>query len=284
MTGVTFAHEINPVMLTESTTQLVLHAVRQVGDAFLTQYRQTPVPHNMAALQQQLDQIDRQCVPALQAAITPAFPNTPWIIGDEFDRAGQQRPLDQPHYWLCDAMDGAIQYLQHLPGWSINLVLIRDGQPHLSVVYSPLEGDLFWAERGAGAYLNGEAIRPSDKTDPAVMLAVVEYGHQDETDPLPDLNQRVGRAVTHLLNHVGIVRNYGPHGLQLASVGAGRVDLFYQPGLDTFNWLAGLLIAQEAGARILTTEGHPWQWGDQSLLVIAPGAATALLSDLVSQS
>lgn len=271
-------------MQLEPTTQIVLDAVRQIGDVFLKEYRKAPVPQEMVTLQQQLDQIDERCLPALKAAITPAFPDTPWVIGDEFDRVGQKKPLDQSQYWLCDAMDGAIQYLQHLPGWSINIVLIRNGQPHLSVVYSPLEDELFWAERGRGAFLNGEAIRPSTKTDPTVMLAVVEYGHQDKANPMPDLNQQVGAAVTRLLDHVGVVRNYGPHGLQLASIGAGRIDLFYQPGLDTFNWLAGMLIAQEAGAKILNTQGLPWQWGDESLLVMAPSAAAIILKDVVAQS
>lgn len=248
-------------MQLEPTTQLVLDAVRQIGDTFLKEYRQTPVPQDMATLQQQLTRIDEQCLPALKEAIAPAFPNTPWLIGDEFDSTGQRQPLDLPEYWLCDAMDGAIQYLQHVPGWTINIVLIRAGKPYLSVVYSPLDDELFWAQAGKGAFLNGKAIHPSTKTDTSVMLAVVEYGHQDQANPTPYLHEQVGKAVTQLLDHVGIVRNYGPHGLQLASVGAGRIDLFYQPGLDTFNWLAGLLIAQEAGATILTINGQPWQWG-----------------------
>lgn len=271
-------------MQPEPTAQLVLNAVRQIGDLFLEEYRQTPFPQDMATLQQQLTRIDERCLPALKEALIPTFPNTPWLIGDEFDSVGQKQSLDLPEYWLCDAMDGAIQYLQHVPGWTINLVLINAGNPYLSVVYSPLEADLFWAERGKGAFLNGKAIQPSTKTDPSVMLAVVEYGHQDEANPTPDLNQQVGTAVTRLLDHVGIVRNYGPHGLQLAWVGAGRIDLFYQPGLDTFNWLAGLLIAQEAGAKVLNTEGQPWQWGDDSLLVMAPSVETAILKNIVGHS
>lgn len=266
-------------MQTETNISVVLNAVRQIGDVFLQDYKKTLIPTDMATLTAQLDQIDQRCLSALRAAITPTFPNTPWLIGDEFDSAGQKQPLDKPQYWICDAMDGAIQYLQHLPGWTINLVLIRQGQPQLAVIYAPLDGELFWAEKGRGAFLNGESIRPSAKTDPAVMLAVFEYGHQDAANPTPDLTNQIGTAVTHLLDHFGIVRNYGPHGLQLASIGAGRIDLFYQKGLDTFNWLAGLLIAQEAGAEVLTTDGNPWQWGDDSLLVAAPGVAQTLLKN-----
>ena len=108
------------------------------------------------------------------------------------------------------------------------------------------------------------------------MLAVFNYGHQDEAYPTPDLNQLLGTAVTRLLDTFGAVRNYGPHGLQLAQVGAGRLELFYQEGLDTYNWLAGILIAREAGATVLNAAGQPWHWGDESLVVAAPGVAEKL--------
>lgn len=268
-------------MQTNINISLVLEAVRQIGDTFLLHYKKTAIPTDMDSLMDRLNQLDEQCLSSLKANLLPAYQDIPWFVGDEFDKAGQKQPLDLPEYWLCDAMDGAIQYLQHLPGWTINLVLIRQGHPYLSVVYAPLEGELYWAQQGKGAYLNNQPIHPSTKTDPAVMVAVFDYGHQDEAAFAPNLNQQVGTAVTRLLDHVGIVRNYGPHGLQLANVGAGRIDLFYQPGLDTFNWLAGLLIAREAGALVLTTTGQPWQWGDDSLLVAAPSVAKTLLTSLV---
>ena len=259
---------------------VILAAVKRAGDSFRQDYKKTAIPRDKAALLRQLAAIDAQCLASLKADLTAAFPETPWHVGDEFDSNGQQRPLDLPAYWLCDAMDGAIQYVQHLPGWTINLVLVRQDRPHFSVIYDPLAHEVFWAQAGAGAWLNDTplALSPTPRTDADVMmLAVFEYGHQDEAHPMPDLNQRTGAAVTKLLSHFGVVRNFGPHGLQLASVGAGRIDLFYQEGLDTYNWLAGILIAQEAGADILTTDGRPWRWGAASLLVAAPGVAAPFL-------
>lgn len=78
--------------------------------------------------------------------------------------------------------------------------------------------------------------------------------------------------------------NYGPHGLQLAQIGCGCIELFYQEGLDTYNWLAGILIAREAGATVLTASGQPWQWGDESLLVAAPGVAEKFLQATAAAS
>ncbi|PWB23972.1 inositol monophosphatase family protein [Flavobacterium sp. HTF] len=250
---------------------IILDAVRKVGDIFLKDYKQNVIPQNMNDLLKQLENIDTLCLTSLKQDLSLEFPNIPWHIGDEFDTDSQRNPTQQECYWLCDAMDGAIQYLQHIAGWTINLALIHDEKPVFSVIFDPLANEIFWAEDGQGAFMNGKLLQNSRKTDLAVMLAVFEYGHQDKS--YNDLNNKIGASVTKLLQNFGIVRNYGPHGLQLAYVGAGRIDLFVQEDLDTYNWIAGLLIAKEAGAEILTTDGNPWKWGSESLLV-APKSIT----------
>lgn len=252
-------------MIQEINTRIILEAVKKVGNVFLENYKQDPIPQNRASLLRKLDEIDERCMSSLKSDLAIDFPNTPWHIGDEFDTESQKKPAEESEYWLCDTMDGAIQYLQHIPGWTLNLVLIRNGKPYFSVIYDPLANELFWAKEGEGAFMNGEKIQPSNKTDLTAMLAVFNYGHQDKSNT--NLNEIIGATVTHLIQNFGIVRNFGPHGLQLAYVATGRIDLFIQEDLDTYNWIAGILIAKEAGAEILTTDGTPWKWGSESLLV-----------------
>ncbi|PQA93051.1 myo-inositol-1-monophosphatase [Chryseobacterium shigense] len=252
-------------MQNEINIPVILDAVRKAGNVFLRDYKQNSIPKTRDELLQQLEDIDTWCLHSLQQDLLLEFPAIPWHIGDEFDTDAQRTPAENAEYWLCDAMDGAIQYLQHIPGWTINLVLVRDGKPLFSVIYDPLANEMFWAKDGEGAFMNGKALTISDKTDLGIMLAVFEYGHQDKSNT--GLNEKMGDTVTKLLDNFGIVRNYGPHGLQLAYVGAGRIDLFVQEDMDTFNWIAGLLIARESGAEILTTDGDLWKWGSESLLV-----------------
>jgi len=252
-------------MQNEINIPFILDAVRKVGDVFLKDYKQNVLPANMDDLLKQLENIDTLCLSSLREDLALKFPNIPWHIGDEFDTNSQRNPAEHEEYWLCDAMDGAIQYLQHIAGWTINLALVRNGKPFFSVIYDPLANEMFWAKDGEGAFMNDKLLQLSRKTDFAVMLAVFEYGHQDKSNN--NLNTKIGSTVTKLLDNFGIVRNYGPHGLQLAYVGAGRIDLFVQEDLDTYNWIAGLLIAKEAGAEILTTAGTSWKWGSESLLV-----------------
>lgn len=250
-------HEIN--------IPLILKSVKNAGDFFLKEYKQKAIPQTMDELLGALEYIDTMCLNRLKNDLSLEFPDTPWHIGDEFDTEAQRNPARQNEYWLCDAMDGAIQYLQHIAGWTINLVLVRNGKPRFSVIYDPLANEVFWAIAGKGAFMNDAPLQMSNKTDFSVMLSVFEYGHQDKSGT--DFYQKTGTTVSSLIQNFGIVRNYGPHGLQLAYVGAGRIDLFVQEDLDTYNWIAGILIAQEAGAAILTTNGAPWQWGSESLLV-----------------
>jgi myo-inositol-1(or 4)-monophosphatase len=265
-------------MANEINIPIILDAVKKIGNIFLLDYKKKNIPQSKVELFKLLEEIDNLCIDSLKKDLAIEFPNTPWLIGDEFDSESQKAPNNEAEYWLCDAMDGAIQYVQHIAGWSINLVLIRNGKPYLSVIFDPLANEIFWAKKGEGAFMNDTKLQLSNKTEASIMLAVFEYGHQDKTNN--NLNEKIGTTITALLNNFGIVRNYGPHGLQLAYVGAGRIDLFVQEDFDTFNWIAGILIAKEAGAKILTTDGNPWQWGSESLLVAKKDTAQIFLNKI----
>jgi len=266
-------------MQNELNIQVIQDAVKQAGDLFIGDFKKRPVPQDKSEFLALLGEIEEKCLASLKKSLSDCFPETPWL-GEEFDRNEQKNPLSYAEYWLCDTMDGAIQYLQHIPGWTINLVLVRAGRPFFAVIYDPMQQEMFWAQEGAGAYLNSQLIKPSKKGDSAVMLAV--FNHSSAPSEVSGLNQKTGNSVTELLNHFDALRNYGPHGLQLAYVGAGRIDVFYQEGLDTYNWLPGILIAKEAGAEILTSDGRAWTWGEESLLASSPGVAERIIKNKVN--
>ncbi|WP_025141928.1 inositol monophosphatase family protein [Pedobacter jeongneungensis] len=267
-------------MQKEIAVPVIIEAVRKAGNLFLQDYKNNTIPTDKTDLLRQLETIDERCLKLLEDEINPYYPEIPFL-GEEFDFEGQASAINTDDYWLCDFMDGAIQYLQHINGWTINLVLIRNGQPYFSVIFDPIAKEMFWAMLGNGAFMNGKSIKPSIKKDSSIMVAVFEYGHQE--NGIKALHLKTGAAVTRLLDHFGVVRNYGPHGLQLAYVGAGRIDVFYQEGQDAYNWLAGMLIAKEAGADVLTTDGKQWTWGDDSLLVTSPGTANLLFETIADQ-
>lgn len=259
-------------MQTTEKREIAIEAVKSVGRHFLGEFRKAPVPQTPKEFMKALTDIEEFCLSMLQKEIDAAFGNIPWASDDEFDYVSQQSPAAYESYWLCDTMDGAIQYLQQIAGWTINLVLIENGEPTFSIIYDPLADECFYAEKHQGAYMNGQPIAVSQKKSPENMVAVLEYGHQLKTSE--NWKENLSSALTGLTEKFGVVRNYGPHGLQLAYVGAGRIDLFVQCDLDTHNWLAGLLIAQEAGAKVLASDGKVWKWGDESIIVGTSEAVT----------
>jgi myo-inositol-1(or 4)-monophosphatase len=261
-------------MHNEIEVPFILNAIKEVGDSFLTDFKKAPIPEDRETFAVLFNDLEQRCLSSLKTSLHTRFPYTPWIEG-EFDFEAQKCSQRTTEYWLCDSMDGAVQYLQHLPGWTINLVLVRDGNPYFAAIYDPLQQEMYWAKHGAGAYLNDARMNVAAKTDPWLML--VAFDHPPFSKKVAGLNQRIGESVQNLLDHFGAVRNYGPHGLQIASVGAGRVDVFCQEGLDTYNWLAGILIAKEAGAQISTVDGRAWTWGESSLFVAAHGVQNAYL-------
>lgn len=263
-------------MRTDIDYQRIMGKVREVGTLFLSDFRKKAIPQTTDSFMADLASIETRSLDALQERINPIASGIAWVDDNEFDGESQRTPAPMAQYWLCDTMDGAVQYIQHLAGWTINLVLIQQGRPHFAVVYDPLQDELFWALEGQGAYLGQTKLQLNRKTDPLHMLAVWEYGHQLKTDA--HWQTKSEKAFSALLGAFGVVRNYGPHGLQLAYVGAGRIDLFLQMDLDTHNWLAGLLIAQEAGALILSSDGKPWTWGTPGLLVGTSPAVNTFLT------
>ncbi|MCP9943916.1 hypothetical protein LUX12_02420 [Streptomyces somaliensis] len=164
---------------------------------------------------------------------------------------------------MCDAVDGAVQYLQGLPYWSVTSTLVRDGGPVLAVVWAPQLDLLYTAVRGGGARLNGGPVAPSRKTLPAALAATSQPPWNTEPE-------RAGHSLTAMLRRTLAVRNLGPTSLQVAQVGSGHLDVFWEFGRDASNLLPGSLVAAEAGARVTDAEGRGWTPAATSFVAAAP--------------
>jgi myo-inositol-1(or 4)-monophosphatase len=263
-------------MYKDFDTEAILVQIKEVGIIFSAEFRQNPIPQTRQKFMDGLRSIEERSLYELRQRIDLILPGTPWVDDDEFDGQAQTKPAGYQQYWLCDTMDGAVQYLQHIMGWSINLVLIRDGHPYFSAIYDPYQDELFWGIKGQGSFLNDVKLQVGKKQEAFNMIAVLEYGHQLKSDS--SWKPKLELAFSELLSQFGVVRNYGPHGLQIAYLGAGRIDLFLQKDLDTHNWLAGLLIAEEAGAVIRSGNGSDWKWGSADLLAGTPEAINIFLT------
>ena len=176
---------------------------------------------------------------------------------------------DAGEAWVVDAIDGAVQYLQGLPQWCVSITLVRARVPVITVLYSAVQGETYAAIAGGGAMRNGAPVEPSKKTDLAVALVATSQPPFVAKEP-GDV-EHASRSLRDVLLVAGAVRNFGPTSWQIADVASGRLDAFWQYGVDDGNLLGASLVAQEAGAIVTDALRAPWRSGARSILVAAPG-------------
>ncbi|UPK68767.1 inositol monophosphatase family protein [Chitinophaga filiformis] len=180
-------------------------------------------------------------------------PDIPWSDA-EFDTTRQKDPALGRMYWVCDAIDGAIHFLQGFSPWCISLVLIADGIPAFSIIYDPVRDELFTAIRGKGAWLNGEKLAVNIRN--SIQEAILATAHPNQPQKEKKEASLLLSSLERILPRAGAVRMLGPSSLQLAYVAAGRLDAFWEYGNDVYDWLAGALMVEEAGGKVQSIEGQ----------------------------
>jgi myo-inositol-1(or 4)-monophosphatase len=200
--------------------------------------------------------------------IAGRFPNH-HILGEEFGRAGGT--VDGP-CWIFDPIDGTTNYAHGLPIFCASLALEIDRRIELGVVFDPSRQELFTAERGRGAFLNGRPLRVS-ATDALVdALLVTGFPY--------DVHTRVQEIVGLFGAFVGqarAVRRLGSAALDLCYVAAGRIDGFWEQDLKPWDVAAGGLIVEEAGGLVTDWSGRSPAIGGARILASNGRLAGAML-------
>ena len=167
---------------------------------------------------------------------------------------GEERGLiegtDKTHTWIVDPLDGTTNFLHAMPHFAISIGLQREGQVVAGVIYNPANADLFWAERGRGAYLNDRRLRVAARTrlEEAVFATGIPFlGHGQHGRFLKELHQ--------VSQRVSGVRRFGAAALDLAGVAAGRFDGFWERDLSPWDMAAGMLMVTEAGGVVTDADG-----------------------------
>ena len=179
----------------------------------------------------------------LTEALARDFPGIP-LLGEEMTRAEQERMLRNADsaLWVVDPLDGTSNYAAGFPAFSISLALIEGGRPVLGAILDPVRDECFVAARGQGAFLNGRPIRPfAPSRSIRDCLAMVDLKRLP-----PELLQAVTRHTCF-----GSQRYLGSVALEWCWLAAGRFQLYLHGGQKLWDYAAGRLIADEAGAAAL---------------------------------
>ena len=157
-------------------------------------------------------------------------------------------------YWVFDPIDGTTNYAHGVPFFCASLALEVDGRPEIAAVYEPVRRELFVAERGKGAYLNGSPLRVSKAAVLVDSLLCTGFPY----DVHESRTELVG-LFGHFLGRARAVRRLGSAALDLCYVAAGRLDGFWEQRLHAWDISAGSLLVEEAGGRATGLRGEPFQ-------------------------
>ena len=250
-------------------TDLLDLAVRlagQAGDLVLRSMADRSAGSEVkTSLTDHVTDVDRASEALIVEGIRRARPDD-GIVGEE----GADHTGTTGVRWVIDPLDGTTNYLYDHPAFAVSIGVEVDGAAEVGVVAAPAQGEVFSAARGGGAFRNGEPITVSGLDDLATALIATGFGYSGES------RAAQGAVVARVLPHIRDIRRNGSAALDLCWVACGRLDGYYEAGLQHWDMAAGVLIAAEAGAVTTGLTGGPPRPG--SVVAATPGVAPALLA------
>ena len=147
--------------------------------------------------------------------------------------------------WIIDPIDGTTNFIRDLPGFSVSIAARVDGVDAVGVVHDPVRAERFTATLGGGAFCNGDRLQVSRPLDLARTVLATGFNYQ------PGVRAEQARLLGELLPHIADIRRFGGAALDCCSVAAGRLDAYYEVGVQDWDIAAGGLLVREAGGRTL---------------------------------
>ncbi|MFB6811835.1 inositol monophosphatase family protein [Streptomyces sp. NPDC056387] len=193
------------------------------------------------------------------------------LLGEE----GADSPGTSGVRWVVDPLDGTVNYLYGLPSWSVSIAAEHGGETVVGVVAAPMRRETYHAVLGGGAWLDGArlACRAAAPLDQALVGTGFAY--------LQARKEQQAVVAQKVIPRVRDIRRGGSAALDLSDVAAGRLDAYYERGLNPWDLAAGELIAREAGA---LTGGRPGQPASGELALAATPAVFASLQPLLDEA
>jgi myo-inositol-1(or 4)-monophosphatase len=182
----------------------------------------------------------------LKAELARARPG----FGMLFEEGGAIEGSDKRHRWIVDPLDGTTNFLHGIPHFAISIGLERDDEIVAGVVYEPTRDELYWAEKGAGAYLNDRRLRVSARRQLADAVIGTGMPFRDRAG-----QESYAATLAAIMPATSGVRRFGAAALDLAYVAAGRLDGFWEFALKPWDIAAGMILVREAGGYVSDLAG-----------------------------
>ncbi len=230
-----------------SDLELAERAARAAGEVLMAYYGRAP--EGLASKTSATDPVsdaDREAERVIRELLSAERADD-GLVGEE----GSRIEGEHSRRWIVDPLDGTVNFLYGLRAWGVSIALEDEEGLAAGVVFNPVSGECFAAERGKGATMSGRPIHVTDCR--SLDSAMVATGFSYEAERRAEQAQ----LLVELLPRIRDLRRAGAAALDLAYVAAGRVDAYYERGLKRWDEAAGLLLVREAGGVTAELGGEP---------------------------
>lgn len=189
---------------------------------------------------------DRRVEQILHEELERARPGYGFLM----EESGRRDGADRTHRWIVDPIDGTTNFLHGIPLFAVSIALERDGELVAGLIYNPISDEIFFAEKGTGAFLNDRRIRVAARQDlsHSVLTCGIPHNQRGDTDLF-------AREIQSVQCQVAGIRRSGSAALDLAWLAAGRFDGYWERGLSAWDIAAGIILVREAGGLVSDIDG-----------------------------
>lgn len=237
-------------MIGSANLNIMQKAARKAGRSLVKDFREVEnLQVSMKGAGDFVSKADIAAEAILKEELMGARPTYGWIA----EEGGEIEGEDPTRRWIVDPLDGTTNFLHGLPHWAISIALEHKGKIVAGVIYDAAKDEMFFAEKGAGAWMNESRIRVSGRHRmiESIFATGLPFGGRSD---LPATLQDLARIMPTCAG----VRRFGSAALDMAYVAAGRYEGFWERRLNAWDVAAGIIIVKEAGgfAQAIDPEGH----------------------------
>jgi len=236
---------------------VAIRAARAAGDFMREQY-QRPQKISVKGLRDIVTEADLEAEAITMREIRRGCPEARFVTEESHH---EQLQYDGAPTWYIDPIDGTTNFARGVPEFSVSIGMAQDGKLQCGAVLNPITDQMFYAERGGGAFLNGQPLRVSQRDTLMQALASLDWPRE------PVARKKAGDFLARVAPEVDSVRSRGSAALGLCAIAAGWTDVYFQFTLLPWDVAAGIVIVQEAGGQVTDLHGAPYRIDSPSWLV-----------------
>lgn len=226
--------------------EVAIKAAKLAGEK-LEYYFETILEHEEKEDKSFVTKADMEADQIIIDLIKENFP-THQILTEENGTIGE----DDEYLWVIDPLDGTLNFTRGIPLFSTSIAVVKNNEPIFAVVFNPITNSLFTAEKGKGAFWNGEKMHVSDID--SIEKSIVSMGRARDLEAKEKTLSLYNKFYTSLKSQ----RVLGSAALELAWVASGRLEGFVSVGLKRWDCFAGILLVAEAGGLVTDFSGKMW--------------------------